>query len=44
MNWLKDLFWCDTWSEFFRHLGLASILLAGFWALLWIVAAFGEVL
>lgn len=42
MNWLRDLFWCETWSEFFRNLGLALVLLAGFWAGLWIVLIAGE--
>jgi len=42
MNWLKDLFWCETWLEFFRHLGLALVLLAGLWAGLWVVMIAGE--
>lgn len=42
MNWLKDLFWCETWSEFFRHLGLALVLLVAVYAGLWVVMLAGE--
>jgi len=40
MNWLKDLFWCETWSDFFKSLGAALLMLFGFWAFIWAMYIF----
>jgi hypothetical protein len=44
MSWLKELFWCETWSEFFRNLALAIGLLITAWASIWALYIVVEVL
>ena len=43
MNWLKDLFFAESWSEFFQNLIMSMGLLAGLWIGLWAVMIFFEV-
>jgi hypothetical protein len=43
MNWLKDLFFADSWSEFFQNLIVSAGLLVVFWVGLWAVMIFFEV-
>ena len=42
MNWLKDLFFAESWAEFFQNLIVSSALLAGLWVGLWAVMIFFE--
>jgi len=37
MNWLKDFFFCDTWSELLAMAVLAAIAMIVFWFLLVVV-------
>jgi hypothetical protein len=43
MNWLKDLFFAESWSEFAQNLIVSAGLLAGLWVGLWAVMIFFEV-
>jgi hypothetical protein len=43
MNWLKDLFFADSWAEFFQNLIMSAVSLVGLWATLWAVMIFFEV-
>jgi hypothetical protein len=43
MNWLKNLFFAETWGEFAQNLLISAALLAGLWVLLWVVMIAAEV-
>jgi hypothetical protein len=42
MNWLKDLFFAESWAEFWFNLGVSSAMLAGLWVFLWAAMIFFE--
>jgi hypothetical protein len=42
MNWLKDLLFADSWSEFFQNLIMSAVSLVVLWVLLVAVMIFFE--